>query len=526
MNRLITVLSTFILVFLLVCFMGTAEVSAVPGNAPGEQPAADVMLTSSGINFMPKVNYAQLVINVGRADGSVFQKTFAPGSTPYLDLSSIFGAAACDGYYTYELRVIPEMAKKIRKEAAFNIPELKNPVQRALTQTGHFLVRGGMIVTSTGSEEISRVMDVVHNDDLIVTGSICTGFDCADGEIFGYDTLKLKENNLRIYFEDTSTGTFPANDWRITINDSTDGGANYFSIEDATGAAKPFTIEAGAPAHSLYVEDYGRVGLGTSVPYMELHIADGDTPTVRLDQDGSSGWTAQVWDVGGNETNFFVRDTTNGSSLSLRIQPGTPSSTLSLKSDGKVGIGTWSPAYPMELEITGQDATFVIDRTDGAAAKITGGASGVQFGSQTNHPVAIVVNDTTTAVTISNTAKVGIGNTGPTHLLDVGTNGAYCDGGRWVNGSSRKYKENIRDLSTGEAVEALAALNPVKFYYKGDKADESLGFIAEDVPDLVATKNRKGMIAMDVVAVLTRVLKEQQKTISELKKKISQLEKK
>ena len=73
---------------------------------------------------------------------------------------------------------------------------------------------------------------------------------------------------------------------------------------------------------------YGRVGLGTSVPYVELHIVDGDTPTVRLDQDGSAGWTAQRWDVAGNETNFFIRDATNGSRLPFRIFPGAPSNSL------------------------------------------------------------------------------------------------------------------------------------------------------------------------------------------------------
>ena len=37
-----------------------------------------------------------------------------------------------------------------------------------------------------------------------------------------------------------------------------------------------------------------------------------------------------------------------------------------------------------------------------------------------------------------------------------------------------------------------------------------MGFIAEDVPDLVATKDRKGLSPMDIVAVLTKVLQEQQ----------------
>ncbi|NIM12421.1 MAG: hypothetical protein GTO45_09930, partial [Candidatus Aminicenantes bacterium] len=68
---------------------------------------------------------------------------------------------------------------------------------------------------------MSRTQDQVILDDLIVDGSICVGFDCVNGESFGFDTIRLKENNLRIRFVDTSsTASFPSNDWQITANDS------------------------------------------------------------------------------------------------------------------------------------------------------------------------------------------------------------------------------------------------------------------------------------------------------------------
>ncbi len=158
--------------------------------------------------------------------------------------------------------------------------------------------------------------DQVILDDLIVDGSICAGLDCVNGESFGFDTLRLKENNLRIRFFDTSSSaSFPSNDWQITANESSNGGLNKFSIDDIDGGRTPFTIEAGAPSHSLYVDDGGRIGFGTGTPVVELHVKDGDTPTLRLEQDGSSGFTPQTWDVAGNETNFFIRDATNGSTL-------------------------------------------------------------------------------------------------------------------------------------------------------------------------------------------------------------------
>ena len=193
--------------------------------------------------------------------------------------------------------------------------------------------------------------DQVILDDLIVDGSICAGLDCVNGESFGFDTLRLKENNLRIKFQDTSaSASFPSNDWQITANDSSNGGANKFSIDDIDGGRTPFTIEASAPSHSLYVDDGGRIGFGKSTPVVQLHLADGNTPTLRLEQDGTSGFTPQTWDLAGNESNFFIRDATNGSALALRIFPGSgTANALNIAADGDIGLGTTSPDGPLHI---------------------------------------------------------------------------------------------------------------------------------------------------------------------------------
>jgi hypothetical protein len=200
----------------------------------------------------------------------------------------------------------------------------------------------------------SVAADVVHGDDVIIDGSLCVGFDCVNGESFGFDTIRLKENNLRIKFQDTSsTASYPSNDWQITANDSSNGGLNKFSIDDIDGGRTPFTIEAGAPSHSLYVDDAGRLGLGTNTPVLHAHIRDGDTPALRFDQDGSSGFAPQIWDMAGNETNFFIRDVTNGSKLPFRIFPGAPSNSLFVASSGNVGLGTSSPDSLLDIEASG-----------------------------------------------------------------------------------------------------------------------------------------------------------------------------
>jgi len=322
---------------------------------------------------------------------------------------------------------------------------------------------------------------------------------------------------------------YPSNDWQITANDSSNGGANKFSIDDISGGRTPFTIEAGAPSNSLYVEDYGRVGFGTSTPVVELHVKDSDTPTLRLEQDGSGGWAPQTWDVAGHESWFFIRDVTNGSRLPFRIQPGAPTDSLTIKSDGKVGIGTWEPGYPVHLITdSATDAAFVAERTSGATAEIGADASSVYFGAKSSHPVEIRVSDIVTpAMKIDVNGYVGISDSDPAYPLDMGTigNDARCtSGGVWQDGSSRASKENIRSLSVEEAMATLKGLSPVRYNYKVDKAEEYVGFIADDVPELVATNDRKALSSMDIVAVLTKVVQEQQKTISELAARMAELE--
>jgi len=541
MYRSKKILSILVSMFIvsLIWFAGPAYPEAGKGEAPNSKPVAEVMAGSNGITWQPKVSYGQLMVTIARPDGSIFRKTFEAGVNPYLDLSSISTADYCDGSYTYELRVTPVGNKKVRSEE-FTAEGVQ--VQDVLTQSGHFLVQGGAIVSQNNTETLARPMDVVHADDVIVTGSLCVGFDClTDGtENFGFDTMKMKENSIRVFFDDTSTSQgFPANDWRIVANDSSSGGGNYLAIEDSTGSKVPFKIEAGARTSALYIDDGGRVGIGTATPIINLHIVTGNSPAVRLDQDTTSGWTAQVFDIGGNEANFFIRDVTGGSKMPFRIQPGTPTNTLTLRADGRVGIGTWSPAAQFDIEKTGENAAVIFNRTDGAMGKFTARPTEVYLGSGSDHNVQMVANNTV-VMTITPTVKVGISNTAPTHMLDVGGSGAYCNGGAWIDGSSRQFKNNIKNLTAAEAKEALNGLNPVKFNYKEDDTEECLGFIAEDVPELVATKDRKGMSPMDIAAVLTKMvqeqqqsirqqqeaLQEQQKRISELKEKIAALEKK
>ena len=206
--------------------------------------------------------------------------------------------------------------------------------------------------------------DVVYAEDVIIDGSLCVGLSCATGENFGSDTLLLKQETLRIRADDTSAASsFPSNDWQLTFNDSLAGGLNKFSIDDLSAGRTPFTLEAGAPTHALYVEADGDIGFGTDAPAVKLHVKDGETPTLRLEQDGSQAFTPQIWDVAGNENNFFVRDVTNSAKLPFRIRPGALNNAILIGPDGNVLIGATAAAPAGE----NPTAALHVQRSDGTA---------------------------------------------------------------------------------------------------------------------------------------------------------------
>jgi len=95
--------------------------------------------------------------------------------------------------------------------------------------------------------------------------------------------------------------------------------------------------------------------------------------------------------------------------------------------------------------------------------------------------------------------------------------------GELVDTSSREYKDNIQALKIEDAMATLQGLNPVTFTFKRSPQEQKVGFIAEDVPELVATNDRKGLSSMDVVAVLTKVVQEQQRTIAGLQTELNEL---
>jgi hypothetical protein len=195
-----------------------------------------------------------------------------------------------------------------------------------------------------------------------------------------------------------------------------------------------------------------------------------------------------------------------------------------------------SPVAAQEIELNGHTAiardslnVTAEDTASGSVFLLTVRPSVSTFGTATNSNFAIRAFNKD-AIRITTVPRIGILNASPQHPLHVGTdatngNGAHVTAaGVWTIGSSRQNKTDIQILEADEALAALAELQPVRYRGLNDPEEEEyVGFIAEDVPALVAMNDRKGLSAMDVVAVLTKALQEQQKAIQEQQQAIAGL---
>ncbi len=72
----------------------------------------------------------------------------------------------------------------------------------------------------------------------------------------------------------------------------------------------------------------------------------------------------------------------------------------------------------------------------------------------------------------------------------------------------------------------LEKVDVVHFRYKQDTGREHIGLIAEDVPEEIASNDRRGIAPNDAIAFLIAALKAQQAQMEEMKAKIRALEKK
>jgi hypothetical protein len=312
----------------------------------------------------------------------------------------------------------------------------------------------------------TALADNVVADDQIVQGNLCVGggaVPCANGEAFlaGAEIL-IKGAGPHIRFVDTGTAQ---RTWILSASDS------VFGINDRTSETFPVFVAAGAPTGSFQIAGSGGVGIGTS-PTQKLHVRqDQNANTFLLVQNATNNLNAAA--VVRTQADVAMQNFQSHASSRTLVRWG-------------VALGGWNEF----LAVTG----------DGLAMGTFGN---VPFILGTGATARVVLDGDSNAVFFAG--------------------GGQYDGASFLDASSRTLKQDIRPLGPDAALDALAGLEPVTFAYTAAPGDGRVGFVAEDVPELVATPGRQSLSALEIVAVLTKVVQEQQKTVRDQQKALAEL---
>jgi Chaperone of endosialidase len=273
------------------------------------------------------------------------------------------------------------------------------------------------------------------------------------------------------------------------------------------------------------------IGTGTSIPQAKLQVANGaimpsagnsETSGIMFPKDPGGGSSDSAW------IRYYAR---TGEATTLEIGTSNDGDDhIALMASGYVGIFTKNPQADLHVFTTLNQAKLRIQAAPTTSAGTAFGSGSIEFwsdpqGSGSEWRPGFIQSTDEGGFTggLAFFANVPGKRQEAVEVMRISRGKIY--GKEFASYSSRELKENITDLSTQEAIEALANLNPVKFNYREDNQKQlKAGFIAEDVSELVATADRKGICALDIVAVLTKVIQQQQEELSCLKERLNALE--
>ncbi|UBF28581.1 tail fiber domain-containing protein [Kovacikia minuta CCNUW1] len=272
-----------------------------------------------------------------------------------------------------------------------------------------------------------------------------------------------------------------------------------------TVSSGSFTLGSGT-AQVLINETELALGTGAiSSPTQRLVLKTGNQERLTVLTDGRVGINTADPQKPPTSTLSVSGQAAIGQKFSVNA-PAAPTNGLIV--EGRLGIGTPNPFAKVEIESAPAFEPVALNVKTGQISRLLVENDGDVIVGQ-----RLLINPLNSLPdSVKNDAEVRLYVQGKVFGNDVVAN-------QFRVFSSRTLKQNIVELSSHEVDEVLRGLNPVRFSYSNDPNQTlHLGFIAEEVPTVVASPDRQTISPVDIVAALTRAVKDHRAAIVSLNK--------
>ena len=295
-----------------------------------------------------------------------------------------------------------------------------------------------------------------------------------------------------------------------------------------------FSVVNAAGDTVFRVTGEGNVGINTTTPTSIFDVQGGSTSSadgrdINLISESATSFGGDINLNGGSAAIDFG----NGRGGNVSIKGGI--SNNGMGTGGAVNISSGTGAMTGGISIrTGNSGSYntgtgSITIATASNTSQNGFAGGIDI-STGNSPASTTNN--ITLRTGTNSAQGGNINLNATGLVIVNGSGTYS--GTWTQASDQRFKKEVEPIK--DAINKITQLNGISYEFNTSDFPEKnfangrqIGLIAQEVekifPELVKTdpEGYKSVAYQNLVAVLIEAVKEQQKSIDQLKNEIELL---